>query len=365
MDNGKLNIGGGPDGALEGVLKAMEGRRYIRRAGNWRSVALAVAMFTVLVSVLWYSYPRESKKQEIIAAPIIRADAGMYKVIPEDPGGMIIPYRDSTIFEALLDDGDKNREIEELLPKDETPISRTDMFVDIRTDIIETPPSIEEGESVTQLKTIVGDTVIEELVGSRENIAAVHTSKGGLVPPSIPKPEELFDSSAERVVMVPGEDGKTELANVVAMEKAEELAKVVKEQEVKTQERIASVPIPVPSAKPDTVSSSMSSMNYAAWKAGSIEPAAGTTKDLTDDTGSYYVQLGSLGSREAAVREWSKLQSQFQNLQALGYRIEKADLGANGTFFRLQAGPVRKTQARMLCNVVTERRPGTCLVVRN
>ncbi len=79
---------------------------------------------------------------------------------------------------------------------------------------------------------------------------------------------------------------------------------------------------------------------------------------------SYRVQLGSLGTREAAEQEWERLQDRYRSeLGDLILDVQQADLGDRGVFFRIQAGPLDEEGAREVCDVVRSTNPGGCLIV--
>jgi hypothetical protein len=46
-------------------------------------------------------------------------------------------------------------------------------------------------------------------------------------------------------------------------------------------------------------------------------------------------------------------------------RIQEADLGAKGTYYRAQGGPLSEDKAQAICKAITAKKPGGCLVVRN
>jgi hypothetical protein len=77
------------------------------------------------------------------------------------------------------------------------------------------------------------------------------------------------------------------------------------------------------------------------------------------------VQLASITSRSAADAEWKKLQSAFSaQLSASSFRVQEANLGEKGTYFRIQAGPYTEAQAKSVCESIKAQKPGGCLIVR-
>ncbi|HEX6979373.1 MAG TPA: SPOR domain-containing protein [Alphaproteobacteria bacterium] len=79
----------------------------------------------------------------------------------------------------------------------------------------------------------------------------------------------------------------------------------------------------------------------------------------------YRVQLAALRSADEARQAWSRLQRMHPDLLGkLSSDVVRADLGAKGTFYRLQAGPLSdEAAARDLCRRLSEKKVG-CLVVR-
>ena len=82
------------------------------------------------------------------------------------------------------------------------------------------------------------------------------------------------------------------------------------------------------------------------------------------EAGTFRIQLGSLDSATAAEAEWRRLRTRHLDLlEPLRLRVQRADLGARGVFYRLQAGPLAGAgRAGDLCQALT-RRNVPCLVV--
>lgn len=101
-----------------------------------------------------------------------------------------------------------------------------------------------------------------------------------------------------------------------------------------------------------------------ARKAAAIEPAAGAAIGAAPKK-NYFVQLGSVQSASAAGSEWKRYQKVYvSELTGLGHRIQRADLGARGTYFRVQAGPLTKAQASAICDSIKLSKPGACFVTQ-
>ncbi len=114
----------GPDSFIIGELKG-------RLAANTQLYAGVAALFLLLViaGVIWASYPRPGVQGPV---PVIRADTAPWRVKPDDPGGMDIPYRDSTVFNAMH--GDEPDKVENLMPKTEQPLPREKLIPGLKTE---------------------------------------------------------------------------------------------------------------------------------------------------------------------------------------------------------------------------------------
>ena len=114
----------------------------------------------------------------------------------------------------------------------------------------------------------------------------------------------------------------------------------------------APVPTPAPAPKPD---------RHTAETVSKTEPAAG----VETFEGSYFVQLASLKSKEAGETAWDGMLKELHVLRPYKHRIQRADLGAKGVYYRVQAGPMKEAQAKMVCEAIKTQRPGGCLVTRD
>ncbi len=91
---------------------------------------------------------------------------------------------------------------------------------------------------------------------------------------------------------------------------------------------------------------------------------AGAPVPVPPAAGAFRIQLGALGSAAEAEAEWRRLRRRHGDLlEALRSRIQRADLGATGVFYRLQVGPLAGAgRAKGLCETLA-RRNVPCLVI--
>ncbi len=249
---------------------------------------LATIVIVAFAGILWYAYPESSDNYDAADVPVIKADTAAYKFTPDDPGGMEVRHQDSTVFNPLVKKPTDS--VERLLPKPEEPLNKQD--------------AIQAGDTAPALKK---------------------AEKAGLN--LEPAPED-GGAGAEKVVdtTAPKSPTLTELAT----------AKTQDTPPAKTDEKTAEKPAETKPAEKEEAKAT---------------PKAEDKKETATTTASgFYMQLGAFRDTAKVDAEWSKLQKKFpSSLEGLSKRIEKADLGAKGTWYRLHAGPVAESKARAIC----------------
>ncbi|MBU6475134.1 MAG: hypothetical protein KGQ70_04140, partial [Alphaproteobacteria bacterium] len=60
---------------------------------------LTLLALAVLGGIVWYAYPRGARNADV---PVIRANTAAIQAAPASPGGMDIPYQNSTAFNPLV-----------------------------------------------------------------------------------------------------------------------------------------------------------------------------------------------------------------------------------------------------------------------
>lgn len=302
----------GPDfmGTVKSIFGSLNRRERVGPRRPVFAVAIVGVLLVFLLGVLWYSYPRGGDEKESGAVPIIRADAGPIKVIPSDPGGMDIPHRDSTVFETLRagrDSDSGERHVENLLGEPEEPLERGEIFAGLKAEV-----------------KVEGRTVI-----------------------SAPEGDSL-DITEEAPLTIAQTEEAVEEENVAVVEEAEPV--------VTEEIELAAAPgMVVPTSKPE---------KEIAEEISRTEPAAGV-ETFEANGGGWYAQVAAVSSNDAAEAAWKDIQKKVSVLKTLEHRIQKADLGAKGIYYRVQAGPLSEARAREICAAVTAQKAGGCLAVKN
>ncbi len=308
-----------------------------------------VATFILLLvgvafaGVIIGSYP--DTPEEEAAVPVVQADAGPFKVDPDDPGGMDIPFRESTVFETVRKDPmDPEAPIENLLDPDgnEVAIDKLAAF---------------EEEAAKEIKETAAEASDDVAAKAEQKVASVDSS-ARIKEVAPKKPTVESKTIKQDIVKVPPQ----RVASAT-----------------QTQERPE---LHTPGASPDTIAfvrsvldkkdadntvaaRSQASVDAAADRVARIEPAAGAASGAVASVGDYFVQLASVTSESAAGGEWAKLQKKFPGeLGHLDYKVQRADLGERGTYYRIRVGPYDKEFASSLCGSIKAQKPGGCLVTK-
>ncbi len=138
-----------------------------------------------------------------------------------------------------------------------------------------------------------------------------------------------------------------------ARERRRQIAAELSPQDVEEAEILADALRPVdqppapPSSEPSPVTSVSASLP-AAW-AGRAPPPPEPA--LSAGSGGFVIHLASYRTPEAAASGWRRLRKAYANLLGkLDHGIVEVDLGAEGRFYRLQAGPLKnRDEAEALC----------------
>ncbi len=112
-----------------------------------------------------------------------------------------------------------------------------------------------------------------------------------------------------------------------------------------------------------TTSTAPATTTTAAPATTATTTAPATTQTAT--AGNYRVQLVALKSEDAAKAAWTNFQKKYPDLlKDLALNIDKIDLGGNGIFYRVQAGPLAdRAAANDLCGKLGQRGQ-SCIVVK-
>ena len=267
-------------------------------------------VFAILVSVIAASWPNGGS-DDAGAVPIIRADTTPMKVKPEEPGGMNVPNKDSTIFETLRGEPEE--------PKTENLLEDT-----ADTDSVLPQPA----------PAPVGE-VKKEVAAADAAIAPA---------PAAAAPKAEMKQPAQKL------ETEEETEDSVEEDVPEKTGTII--DELKTEARgNADAPkaiAPAPVKKVDAPK--------VVEKPKTVAPAAPVT------AGTAYIQLAAVKSTAEASTLWAKQKAKNPELGSLSMRTQTVQTGG-ATLYRVQAGPVSRDSALSICSAI-KARGGSCILAK-
>jgi len=345
------------------------------------SIRLIMAVvLTTFLAVVWYAFPRGADRYEDMQLPVIHADKASYKSQPENPGGMVIPHQDSTVFEPL--ESADSEAVENLLPAPEEPVERAKL-IKVPRDPMSEPSSLNLDTQLTdeQLADAQKDQEVQiirvekqdieneepEILLGEEEITDEASKAGELTADEMERMDRLAALAAPQPE--PAEKKTADTEEIPAEKTSGEDAKLENNarQETKAEAEMATKKAAL-EAKAETEAASEIQEKPAPAETKAEEQA--TAEDVTVETktvekGSHYIQLGSFQDRAAAEKAYDVKVKQYNSLIAdLGVDYERADLGDKGVFYRVKAGPLPESEARSRCEKILAQTPGGCLVIR-
>jgi cell division septation protein DedD len=292
-----------------------DGFGFLGSIGPKAAFFIVLITLSFMIGLVWKLYtggPAVTEQN----VPVVRADTEDYKIKPEDPGGMEVRYQDSTLFT-----GDSDTRVENLLAEEETeePMPRSQLFAGLST------------EEELELQENIADTPTEEPMSEDEAQIVDQAEQAEAIL------EDMAENGAAAVTQ--NAESPAEVTLTETAEAPEEDLEPAPEPEVEPEEEPQPEPAPEPEPTPTP------------------EPLS------VSGSGDYVVQLSSVKSRADAQNEWKTKVARYALLtDETPYRIEEADLGEKGIYYRVQAGPMGKNEADRLCDSIKNVTPGGCLV---
>lgn len=91
-------------------------RSSVEERGPYLSFGIVLLALLAFGVIIWVAYPHgEGGDVSLSAVPLIRADTTPLRRAPDDPGGMSIPFQDSTVFDRLEEGDPAAGKVENLL----------------------------------------------------------------------------------------------------------------------------------------------------------------------------------------------------------------------------------------------------------
>ncbi len=288
---------------------------------------IALGIVAVLfIGIVIATYP--SGKDEQGNIPIIKADLRPIKSQPVQRGGMSIANSESTIMNVSSAVGGIG-EVENLLVKFNNETMALVSKEDALNKAMEQSPM-----STIPNADLVEGTLDDEVVASTEKVIAENVLQK--IGSSMPEIRNEGDSEFIQKAASAALSNKPKMPKIYAAATA-----------------------------PDTLDFVRKILDEKASSVSSIEPAVGAASPAANvATSSYFVQLASITDRARAPSEWVKMQTRYDVLSGAKYRVQEASLSGKA-FYRIQAGPMSKSEAVKLCDdLKAQNKAGGCLVVK-
>lgn len=298
-------------GELQGEQRTPR-KKTGRGSGAGRRIVpalLAIGGLLLFAGIVWYAYSWGRSDGASDSIPVVQAPEGAEKERPENPGGMEVPYQDTLVLNPGNSE-DADESVERLLPPPEEPVERSE-----EPDVAETAEDTADDGGVS---------------------------------------EEASEPEGQEAEATLAQESEGESAASEEQESAEPDPQAGEEEAAtgsETTENSAQTEVPEPAAE--------ESPDPAQEESGPQE-----TEDSSQTVaGAFRIQLAAVRSNEAAEAEWQRLQSKHEELLGpLTLNIERADLGEQGVYYRIQAGPLSdEAAAETLCSDL-QARDQACLV---
>jgi len=322
-----------------------EGKRMPTRAARLLPMLVAAVALLSFGAIIYYAYNRGLTTGTEVAAPLITPE-GPAKVKPADPGGLEVPHRDKLVYGALDKSADDSR-VEQLLPPPEDPMR---------------PPA---GTAARQAGSDLiprREVPVPSVTGADDQAAEPALPAPELELPSgpppqagaeeAPAPEPAPTTQVSSAIGPLGSQGETAMSGT-ASEPAKPASEPPAAQDLKPAngkqaESPKTAPQPAATKTPAKPAQQVAKATPA--------PAAGA---------GWRIQIASVRSADSARAEWQRQRKAYPALLGdLDLTVKRVNLAEKGTYFRVQAGPLKDKQtAQGLCTALKKKKVG-CLIVR-
>jgi hypothetical protein len=304
-----VDMGPPPLGADYPRAEADDGRRKRNR----RLVGIAAVVAAVVIVGFWFTTRHRGD------VPEITADATPEKVKPADQGGLQVPNQNVQVLENM-NGQPKAQSGETVLPPPEQPVA---------------PPAVTD-------QAAAGTAAAPSPAGGSTQTPADQSAPAAPAVPSVQAP----------AVPAPATTG-----SAASTAPAAPAAPAVPAVPTANSSAMTSTPAVPAATTVASAAGSNAAPSTAPTAATTAEPAAKTTTTTTSaaPAGKLRIQLAAVKSEAAAKSTWEKLQKAHPaQLGNLSLMVEKVDKGAEGIFYRVQAGPFSdKNAAKSVCSALS------------
>lgn len=315
-------------------------RKLEDHSRSWLKPIVIIMVLAVVAVGSYHWYQGKSVSDSTPAnLTVIEAEKTPVRSKPQDPGGMVIEGGDKMVYDHISGNHKNTKqadtqEVMRVLPKTEEPMNR---------------------EGLSPSDTTVAE---ESATASRSPVKKLDIGE-------LPEDSEPSEEAEEKPVVEENPIKQPEVKQEVLETPvaASENTKTAKEEKTEAEERPAPAPDtsvvkPVeskPQRKPV-----VSQVTVKDLKKSPLPLRKGEVLTLPDPAKKrgYFIQLGSFREEKDVLQSWQTLQRNYATLlKKQSYLSEKADLGDQGIFYRLQVGPFKSEhEARAVCQDLIERK---------
>lgn len=330
-----------------------EGFFDTRTVPPWLLPSVAGVLIILFIGIVFWVYTNRTSpnfSRQTGAIPVIGAEASPSRLLPSNS---VSPQtiQKAPAPENLLDDEQK--------PPNETTNQGTPAAPSGTPSVIVHPTEVQI-KSETRVKQVVIPPGNEMLDSQSETQKSTDLEDMSTLIPSEPLPLQIpadVVSSDDAAIVV--HEGPT-------LAPAESASEMLVTQD--TPPRPPTVQ-PPPLFDADAAATAAISARAAAHVSRRIHVNPKTSVPaplVSQGKGNYYVQLGSVKNADSAAQEVMHLKETFSIELGKGpYRVVPVNLGEQGVYHRIQAGPYSESDARSRCAAIKAKASAsTCIVVR-
>lgn len=240
---------------------------------------VSVVGVAILAALSWFAY-KWVKAPSSDSPPLIMADEGPHKIRPDHKGGVNIPYQDKLIYDRI---SDAEQPEERLLPPPETP-----------EEMYNQPMQAPDGMQLQQ----------QQPVASQQ----------------IPAQQQYTQPMVAQQQYVPNQQ----------YQQQPQYQQPVNSQNIQMQNQ------PVYNQQPQQMNQNQAMIQQPQVVNNVVESEK--EKPATTVRGTFFVQIATVKSEEAALREWKRLKNKY-GLQNQKSQVKEFETTDGDTVFRLLMGP--------------------------
>ncbi len=315
-------------------------RSVLRKPGTW----LAVLIGTVTLAGGAGLYAMGGGSMGDGTPALVKADASPLKVRPTNPGGVVVPNQDSTVYDRVAGGSLNEAEQPKLLANTEEPVdlaaATEDDPVTEGLDFVGGDPDVDEvAEGEGKSEDRVAAQAPDEEAGTEEGIAVA------------PRKVRTMIVKADGT-LVPREDAAVEPEEPVAA--VAPAVNAARDALKKTQEGSM--------ARSAAAADQTASIAPASADDMPAEPADATVQTASISPGEWSIQVASQPNEAAAKASYDNLVRKYSGvLDGRGVNIVKAEIAGKGTFWRVRVPAGSRDDAARLCTNL-KAAGGTCFV---